>query len=89
MWHFAIMIKTQVQLPDRLYRQAKAIAEEREWSLAEVIRRGIEHMTLLYPVREQNGPWQLPVLKSEAFVANFDQLDLKSLAEAEELGAKQ
>jgi hypothetical protein len=32
------MIKTQVQLPDELYRTAKAIAEQREWSLAEVMR---------------------------------------------------
>ena len=31
------MIKTQVQLPDELYYKAKAIAEQREWSLAEVV----------------------------------------------------
>jgi hypothetical protein len=34
------MIKTQVQLPDELYYKAKAIAEQREWSLAEIVRRG-------------------------------------------------
>jgi citrate synthase len=37
------MIKTQVQIPDHLYYTAKAIAEQREWSFAEVIRRGLEH----------------------------------------------
>ena len=29
------MIKTQIQLPDELYRRVKAFAEQREWSLAE------------------------------------------------------
>ena len=46
------MIKTQVQLPDQLYYKAKAIAEQREWSLAEVVRRGIEYMALAYPVTD-------------------------------------
>ena len=33
------MINPRVQLADELYRTAKAIAEQREWSLAEVVRR--------------------------------------------------
>ena len=45
------MIKTQVQLPDQLYYKAKAIAEQREWSLAEVVRRGIEYMALACRLR--------------------------------------
>jgi hypothetical protein len=79
------MIKTQVQLPDDLYYTAKAIAEQREWSLAEVVRRGIEHMALLYPTRSTRGPWKLPVLKAEMFRTDFDQLDFKALAEADEI----
>jgi hypothetical protein len=79
------MIKTQVQLPDELYYQAKAIAEQREWSLAEVVRRGIEYMTLAYPVRASAKPWEIPVLKREDFRPDFDQLDLKALAESDEL----
>jgi hypothetical protein len=43
------MIKTQVRLPDELYREAKRIAREREMSLAEVVRRGIEYMASVYP----------------------------------------
>ena len=78
------MIKTQVQLPDELYYKAKAIAEQREWSLAEVVRRGIEHMALAYPVRTSKE-WALPVLKKGDFRPNFDQLDLKALAESDEL----
>jgi hypothetical protein len=79
------MIKTQVQLPDELYYKAKAIADQREWSLAEVVRRGIECMALAYPVRESRQPWALPVLKSGDFRAGFDQLDFKALAESDEL----
>lgn len=79
------MIKTQVQLPDQLYYKAKAIAEQREWSLAEVVRRGIEYMALAYPVQETAGGWELPILKGSAFDPNFDKLDLKALSENEEL----
>jgi hypothetical protein len=80
------MIKTQVQLPDELYYTAKAIAEQREWSLAEVIRRGIEQMALAYPVKPQATNWKLPVLKSSVFKLNFDELDLQAIAEQEQMG---
>ena len=79
------MIKTQIQLPNQLYHQAKAIAEQREWSLAEVIRRGIEHMAAVYPLTETAAEWKMPVLKSGVFAANFDQLDLKAVAAGDEL----
>jgi predicted transcriptional regulator len=39
-----IMIKTQIQLPDELYRRVKAFAEQREWSLAKTFRRAVEQM---------------------------------------------
>ena len=80
------MIKIEVQLPDELYRTAKAIAEQREWSLAEVVRRGIECMALAYPLRTTAKPWTLPMLKEDHFRADFDQLDFKTLAEGAELG---
>lgn len=79
------MIKTQVQLPDELYHKAKAIAEQREWSLAEVVRRGLEYMALLYPVREAQGGWEIPVLGESAFQPGFDKLDFKAVSENEEL----
>lgn len=79
------MIKTQVQLPDELYYQAKAIADQREWSLAEVVRRGIEYMTLAYPVRASAKPWEIPVLKRGDFQPDFDQLDLKAIVDSEEI----
>lgn len=54
------MIRTQIQLPDALYRDAKRIAAEQEISLAEVLRRGLEHMQRLYPPRGAAAAWQLP-----------------------------
>jgi hypothetical protein len=43
------MVRTQVQLPDDLYRDAKRVAEEHEITLAEVVRGGLEHMIRIYP----------------------------------------
>lgn len=56
------MIKTQIQLPDSLYHEAKRVARERELSLAEVLRRGVEYITRVYPPLNaaDRGAWQLP-----------------------------
>lgn len=55
------MIRTQIQLPDPLYRQVKRVAELEDWSIAEVIRRGAEHITKNYPeIKESDGNEQLP-----------------------------
>jgi hypothetical protein len=53
------MIKTQVQIPDDLYKAAKRVAREREISLAEVMRRGLEYIVDVYPPL-QAGDWELP-----------------------------
>jgi len=50
------MIKTQVQIPDRLYREAKRVAAENEMSFAEVVRRGIEEVVQHYPSGRQAPP---------------------------------
>ncbi len=56
------MIKTQIQLPDSLYREAKRVARERELSLAEVLRRGVEYITRVYPplTATDGRAWRLP-----------------------------
>ena len=54
------MIKTQIQMPERLYREAKRLAEEQEMSLAELVRRGLEYMVATHPARIQETPWQPP-----------------------------
>lgn len=55
------MTRTQIQLPDDLYQRAKAFAAERELSLAEVTRRGIELFLDRFPSSgAAQGCWQLP-----------------------------
>jgi hypothetical protein len=55
------MVKAQVQLPDDLYREAKRVAREREMSLAEVLRRGVEYSVRVYPpVSPDHQPWSPP-----------------------------
>lgn len=55
------MIKTQVQIPDRLYREAKRVAAENEMSFAEVVRRGIEEVVQHFPSgRQPAREWRPP-----------------------------
>ena len=54
------MIKTQVQLPEALYKEAKRVAREREISLAEVMRRGLEYITRRYPPLKSSEEWTPP-----------------------------
>lgn len=54
------MIKIRIQIPDDLYREAKRVAREREMSLAEVVRRGLECMTMVYPPLASSETWSPP-----------------------------
>jgi hypothetical protein len=55
------MTRTQIQLPDELYQRAKAFAAQRELSLAEVTRRGLELFLDRFPSTEPaRGTWTLP-----------------------------
>lgn len=68
------MIRTQIQLPDELYRNAKGLAARKEWSLAEVVRRGLEQILCLFPATPaKDDAWELPQprdLGSDAFFDN-------------------
>ncbi len=55
------MIKTQIQLPERLYRDLKRLAATQEWSLAETLRRGAEFILQLHPTQSPTArPWSPP-----------------------------
>lgn len=55
------MVRTQIQLPDELYRRAKRFSEERELSLAEMTRRGLELFLSRFPeAAESKTEWSLP-----------------------------
>lgn len=53
------MTRTQIQLPDPLYKDLKRIAKEHDWSLAEVLRRAGELYAARFPPREADA-WQYP-----------------------------
>jgi len=55
------MVKTQVQIPDGLFLEAKRVAAENEMSFAEVVRRGLEEIILHHPPgRERAAEWVMP-----------------------------
>lgn len=55
------MIRTQIQLPDALYLEVKRVAAEREMSLAELVRRGLETILSRFPANpESSDSWELP-----------------------------
>jgi hypothetical protein len=43
------MTRTQIQIPDPLYREVRRVAEQQDWSVSEVIRRGAEAVVRAYP----------------------------------------
>jgi hypothetical protein len=58
------MIKTQIQLPDTLYRQLKNLASDREWSLAETLRRAAELFLVTQSASGKRlGGWKLPAAR--------------------------
>jgi hypothetical protein len=57
------VIRTQVQIPDALYRRVKEIAAEKELSIAEMVRRGLEYMVEVYPTTVTSKMrWHPPVI---------------------------
>jgi hypothetical protein len=59
------MTRTQIQLPDELHRRAKRFSVEREISLAEITRRGIELFLERFPAsRPGKKSWKLPRIDS-------------------------
>ena len=69
------MVRTQIQLPDELYRRAKQVAETREISLAEMTRRGLELFLdrLPPPTREKEG-WKIPRIDGGGIKVSLDRL---------------
>lgn len=55
------MIKTQIQVPEDLFRDVRSFARAREWSLAETFRRGAELLLEVYDGSPQDSPWVPPV----------------------------
>ncbi len=58
------MTRTQIQLPEPLFERLKLIAKARDWSVAELIRRGMETYVQTCPeLSALAKPWTMPVLR--------------------------
>lgn len=69
------MTRTQIQLPDELYQRAKSFAAEREISLAEVTRRGIELFLERFPqTAPERKSWQLPRVNGGGIKVTLEKL---------------
>jgi hypothetical protein len=79
------MVKTQIQLPDCLYREAKRVAAERELSLAEVLRRGVDYITRVYPPLTAKGGvvWELPAAVRTNLRPGIKLASLRDMATAD------
>jgi hypothetical protein len=80
------MIRTQIQIPEQLYREVQRVAREHEWSIAEVLRRGAEVVTRAYPASSKAHAmdWRLPPpLASELKILDPEALRDAIQADAE------
>lgn len=69
------MTRTQIQLPDELYQRAKKFAAQRELSLAEITRRGLELFLERFPAGEPpREPWTLPTFDGGGIRVPLDSL---------------
>lgn len=60
------MTKTQIQVPEKLFKEVRAFAKKREWTLAETFRRGAELLLQVYPdttAATPNAAWAPPTSK--------------------------
>jgi len=73
--HIDGMTRTQIQLPDELYQRAKAFAAERELSLAEITRRGLELFLERFPqAPSPKSGWVLPKVNGGGIRVSLDKL---------------
>ena len=80
------MVRTQIQLPDPLYREVQRIAAAQDWSLAEVIRRGTEAIVRAYPAMKTEAPrpWQLPApIRAELLIEDAATMHKMTLSDAD------
>ena len=79
------MTRTQIQLPDELHRRAKRFSAEREISLAEITRRGIELFLERFPPSgTEKKAWRLPRVDGGGIRVPLDRLHEFSVADAED-----
>jgi len=81
------MIRTQIQLPEDLYRRAKEAAKQREISLAEMTRRGLElFLARLGHAASRPTTWAPPTIDGGGIRVPLETLH--DIAAAEESAAR-
>ena len=73
------MVKTQIQLPEHLFREAKRVAADYEMSFAEVVRRSLERSMPAYPPKA-SAPWQAPTPMDLGLRCKIDDDERRLLA---------
>ncbi len=73
------MVKTQIQLPDHLYRELKRVAADYEMSLAEVVRRSLERTLPTFPPRN-TAEWTPPTPRHLGIRCQIDDDEWRLLA---------
>ena len=58
------MIRMQILLPTELHKKAKQLSKEREISLADLIRKGLEIVVDGSSFHKNNTTWSPPILKN-------------------------
>ncbi|MBN1960967.1 MAG: antitoxin [Deltaproteobacteria bacterium] len=80
------MIRTQIQLPDRLYNSLKRLAELQETSLADIIRRATEKEILAHPeIDTISAKWSLPTPRALGIRKEVPVQDWRLLANEDNL----
>jgi hypothetical protein len=55
------MKRTQLQVPEPLYREVRRIARLNDWSVSEVFRRAVELLVAQFPTaKDGSTSWKLP-----------------------------
>jgi hypothetical protein len=76
------MVRMQIQLPEPLLHRLKRIADERDWSFAELVRRGMESYACTFSdVTAKPEEWVFPVLRrSGGHLRDVSDCQAESLA---------
>lgn len=80
------MVKTQIQLPDSLYRDLKRLAARKEWSLAETLRRAAEQFLARHSASvPASSTWTPPVSATAGWRGlTHEQVRERALDDAED-----
>ncbi len=78
------MVRTQIQLPDAVYRRVKRLAEAKEISMTEAVRRGLELLLSQYPDPGKTiRDWEIPAPRKLGW-RGLSHAEIKEIAQMPE-----